>query len=98
VIYVRLRRALRRHIASLVIEGTIERLEVGPRAIRCLRLTQYNPDYRPDSKPLIEPGPSRQVVSQRTAEGALRGHCYAKPTDSEQSTPLRSIRSAACRW
>lgn len=101
MIYVRFRRALNRHITSLVIEGTVERLEVGPRAIRCLRLTKYNPDYRHDAKPLIEPGPSRQVVSQRAVEGELQGHTahvQAMPTDYEQNTPLRSIRSAACRW
>lgn len=39
------RRAIPRHIAALVMDGVIERLEVGPKLVDCLRLTKYNPNY-----------------------------------------------------
>lgn len=29
----------------MVEEGSVERLEVGPKRIDCLRLTKYNPDF-----------------------------------------------------
>nr|XP_018264916.1 uncharacterized protein I303_03097 [Kwoniella dejecticola CBS 10117]OBR87074.1 hypothetical protein I303_03097 [Kwoniella dejecticola CBS 10117] len=38
------RRAVRRHIDSLVIDGLIERLEVGEARTSCIRLSKYNPE------------------------------------------------------
>ncbi|OCF33220.1 hypothetical protein I316_04961 [Kwoniella heveanensis BCC8398] len=39
------RRAVNRQIETLVYEGLVERLSVGEKAISCIRLVKYNPDY-----------------------------------------------------
>ena len=41
------RRAVRRHIDTLVSNGVIQRLDVGERKIRCLRLAKYDSDLQP---------------------------------------------------
>nr|XP_019011884.1 uncharacterized protein I206_02720 [Kwoniella pini CBS 10737]OCF50665.1 hypothetical protein I206_02720 [Kwoniella pini CBS 10737] len=38
------RRAVKRHIDGLVIDGLVERLEVGEAKTSCIRLTKYNPE------------------------------------------------------
>lgn len=46
------RRAVPRHIDSLVLNGVVERLDVGEKQTRCLRLTKYNPDFEGTSTAL----------------------------------------------
>ncbi|KAI9634557.1 uncharacterized protein MKK02DRAFT_9015, partial [Dioszegia hungarica] len=45
------RRAMTRVLASLVMNGVVERLAVGPKRVDCLRLTKFNPDYKGPPKP-----------------------------------------------
>lgn len=58
------RRAIPRHIAALVMDGVIERLEVGPKRIDCLRLTKYNPKYAGPPKPAVEMRLAEEDVEQ----------------------------------
>lgn len=44
------RRQLQRHIATLVQEGIVEYVDVGNAQRACLRLTKYNPNYKPKEK------------------------------------------------
>jgi hypothetical protein len=48
------RRALLRHVDALCREGVIEKLDLGAKRVRVLRLTKYNSEY-------IAPAPERLV-------------------------------------
>jgi hypothetical protein len=45
------RRAVPRVVRALIESGQVEYVEVGEKRIRCLRLTKYNPDHVPRSRP-----------------------------------------------
>ena len=44
------RRAMSRHIDTLIMDGILESIEVGEKRTKCLRLTKHNPDFLPTER------------------------------------------------
>lgn len=94
------RRAVWRHIEAMVLDGIVERVDVGEKEIRCLRLTKYNPeskllDFRDPGKvaedDLAEPTNAYTPIEQGTSSLMRQSNKNSAAADDGPYKPVGHV-------